>query len=318
MVILNYITSYRYAQKKQHNCFIVLANSKINKQNIEYKKGAAMPEIPEVEAFKSYITAHCLRKQIEDIKVTDTSSLKKVSVATFKKTLIGHRFTKVQRLGKYLIIDIAHTDKKLVMHFGLTGSLVYTTDKQEKVRFSRVAFIFAKGMLHWTDLRKFGKVWLVDDLQKIQGLKKLGTDALSITKKQFLALLADNESKNIKALLMDQELIAGIGNEYSDEILFHAGIDPHHKVKDLSSATRTKLYNKLHAVLRSAIKTQHRSSKSANGPDFTSKESRKAFASTYLQAHRHVDMVCPKNKNHKLKKATIAGRTSYYCPEDQT
>lgn len=277
-----------------------------------------MPELPEVEAFKAYITAHCMRKPIVDIKVADTSVLKKVSAATFKKALIGHAFKSVHRLGKYLVIEIRNVDKKLVMHFGLTGSLVYMSDDQEAVKFSRIEFIFKKGVLHWTDLRKFGKVWFVDDTAQIPGLKKLGIDALAITKKQFLTLLADNASKNIKALLMDQEIIAGIGNEYSDEALFHAGIDPHHRIKDITQAARVKLYTALGKVLRYAIKVQQQSIKSASSSQFPSKASRKAFAATYLQAHRHVDMVCPKNKKHTLKKATIAGRTSYYCPVDQT
>ena len=158
---------------------------------------------------------------------------------------------------------------------------------------------------------------MVEDLQKIPGLKKLGTDALTITKQQFLKLLSENEAKNIKSFLMDQKVIAGVGNEYSDEALFQAGIDPHHAIKDLSTTARQKLYTMLHKVLRYAIKVQKKSSQQANGPQFLSKEDRKAFASSYLQAHRHVDMVCPKNKNHKLKKATIAGRTTYYCPKDQ-
>ncbi len=276
-----------------------------------------MPEIPEVEAFKSYCTSHCLRKPITDIKITDAAALQKISGASFKKSLIGHAFSSVERLGKYLVIHVSNSDKKLVMHFGLTGSLLYTIDKNESVRFSRVQFIFKNGVLHWTCMRMFGKVWLVEDLQIIPGLKKLGLDALTITKKQFLDLLADNESKNIKALLMDQAKIAGIGNEYSDEALFQAGIDPRHSVEDLSSAARVKLYTMLHKVLLYAIKVQKKNSHASSGPQLLSKEARSSFASSYLQAHRHVDMMCPKNKNHTLKKISTAGRTTFYCPEDQ-
>lgn len=276
-----------------------------------------MPEIPEVEAFKSYFIAHCLQKPIEDVVIAHHATLQKISATHFKKSLLGHTFTSAERHGKYLVIDIDHSDKKLVMHFGLTGSLFYTADKDSPVKFSRIQFIFKSATLHWTCIRKFGKIWLVKDLNAIPGLKKLGPDALTLTKKQFLTLLSENETKNIKAFLMNQEDIAGIGNEYSDEALFQAGIDPHHTIKDLSTTIRQKLYTALHKVLRYAIKIQIKSSKKTAGPNFLSKENREYFASSYLQAHRHNDMICPKNKNHTLKKATIAGRTSYYCPQDQ-
>jgi len=269
-----------------------------------------MPELPEVEAFKSYIELHCLHKTITDIKIPDKSVIKNISAAEFKKFLIGYEFRSIERLGKYLIINVSDSEKKLVIHFGLTGSLFYTTNKNELVKYSRVQFIFKIGVLHWTDMRKFGKLWLVDNLQEIIGLKKLGPDAIAVTKKQFLALLSENETKNIKAFLMDQNIIAGIGNEYSDEALFQAGIDPHHKVNELSEIRREKLYNMLHKILLYAIKVQQKNSESIY---FT----RKSFPSSYLQAHRHIDMICPKNKNHKLEKTTIAGRTTYYCPEDQ-
>ena len=276
-----------------------------------------MPEIPEIEAFKSYLITHCLDKPIINIKILDESAIQKISGVQFKKLLINHKFTSAERQGKYLIIDISNSDKKLVMHFGLTGSLFYTPSKDETVKFSRVQFIFKNAVLHWTCIRKFGKIWLVDDLHTITGLKKLGIDALTLSKKQFLTLLSENETKNIKVFLMDQTDIAGVGNEYSDEALFQAGIDPHHIINNLSEAVRQKLYTMLHKVLLYAIKIQQKSSKNATGPQFLSKENRKSFASSYLQAHRHIDMQCPKNKNHILKKATIAGRTTYYCPQDQ-
>ena len=269
-----------------------------------------MPELPEVEAFKSYIKVHCLHKIITDIKILDKSVIQKISAVQFKKLLIGHEFASIERLGKYLIINISSSEKKLVIHFGLTGSLVYTSDKNELIKYSRVQFIFNNSVLHWTDVRKFGKLWLVDDLKLIPGLKKLGPDAIAVTKKQFLALLSESETKNIKAFLMDQKIIAGIGNEYSDEALFQAGINPHHKIKELSEARREKLYKMLHKILLYAMKVQKKNSESIS---FT----RKSFPSSWLQAHRHIDMICPKNKNHTLKKTTIAGRTTYYCPEDQ-
>lgn len=273
-----------------------------------------MPELPELEAFSAYVKTHCLHKTITDVTTTDSKVIQG-TLSAFKKGLIGKQFSHTQRLGKYLVIDLSD-DKKLVMHFGLTGSLAYTKDDHEAVRFSVVQFIFKDGsVLHWTSVRKFGKLWLLEDVQENKELKKLGPDALKISLTEFLAAAKKNTSKNCKAFLMDQAIIAGIGNEYSDEILFQAGIDPHHAMKDLSEKKLTLLYKEMHTVLTYACAVRIKSIKDSVG--FSMEKDRGAFKTSYLQAHRHVDMLCPKNKHHTLKKSTIAGRTCYYCPEDQ-
>lgn len=277
-----------------------------------------MPELPELEGFKAYIDAHCLHKKISTIIATDASLIKQTTLAHFKKSLVGHSFSATQRLGKYLVITLNHSDNKVVMHFGLTGSLTYTKEEAQKVRFSKVSFIFTDhSVLHWIAIRKFEKIWLVKEINEISGIKKLGIDALAITKKQFLELLEKNKAKNIKALLMDQTKIAGIGNEYSDEILFQTGIDPRHAVKDLSDAARMKLYTWMRKVLKTSIKVQLNNAKKLAKSAFFNVADRASFPPTYLQAHRHMDMHCPKHKNHTLKKVTVAGRTSYFCPKDQ-
>src|SRR5579859_3446581 len=219
-----------------------------------------MPELPEVEAFKHYFHTHALNKLIADITVSDKSVLH-ASTSEFKKVLKGNMFVSSQRMGKYLVVKLKKTDKKLVVHFGLTGSLAYTKNLDQKVRFSRIDFIFKDhSVMHWTDVRKFGKVWLVDDLKSVKSIAHLGIDALVITKKQFLELLEKSKTQNIKALLMDQSKVAGIGNEYADEILFQSGIDPHHKIKDLSQKDREKIYQQITKVLRYAIKIQVKNS----------------------------------------------------------
>ena len=116
---------------------------------------------------------------------------------------------------------------------------------------------------------------------------------------------------------MDQSIISGIGNEYSDEILFQSGIDPHHTVKDLSSAQLKKIYLQMKKVLKYAIALRKKNvTKLSQGRMFSAHDNI-LFKSSYLQAHRHTDMLCPKDKTHKLKKVIIGGRSSYYCPKDQ-
>jgi formamidopyrimidine-DNA glycosylase len=275
-----------------------------------------MPELPELEAFKKYVQLHALHKPIADIASADKAVIKKISFPQFKKELIGHSFAAVQREGKYLVISISSSDETLIMHFGLTGFLIYSKKKDEQVRFSAVQFIFKDGsVLHWCSVRKFGKLYLVEHIDQIKELSHLGPNPLNLSKKEFIHLMEENKKKNIKAFLLDQSIISGIGNEYSDEILFQSGIAPMHKIQDLSAPELTEIYKEMHKILKFAVKL--RTKKSNLGKRFFSDQDNGIFPSSYLITHRHSDMLCPKNKNHHLKKVTIAGRSAYYCPKDQ-
>lgn len=178
-----------------------------------------------------------------------------------------------------------------------------------------ITYIFKdKSALHFTSTRKFEKTWLVKDLDIISVLKNLGPDALSISLATLQMILEKQKIKNIKATLIDQKIIAGIGNEYADEILYQAAIDPHHACKNLSPAQIKKLHTSMLQVLKHAVQLRVKASHAV-----TESESPLAgdFAPQYLQYHRHTDMNCPKNSDHELKKTKIAGRTTYYCPTEQ-
>jgi formamidopyrimidine-DNA glycosylase len=274
-----------------------------------------MPEMPEVEAFRHYIAAHCLHKKIVKVDTPGKSLIKK-GTTDFKKKLVHYEFTKVEREGKYLVIAVS-SGKKLIMHFGLTGFVVIAK-AGEKINYSRAVFTFSnKKSLHWCDIRKFGKLWLVNSIDEVQGLKTLGPDPLKLSYHAFSQIMKDNERKNIKALLMDQSILAGIGNEYSDEILFQAGIDPHHAIKDLSAGQLKKIYSCMKRIMHYAMKLRIKNSKKLGKQQLFSVDDDRQFKSSYLIAHRHGDHKCPNNSDHMLKKATIGGRSSYYCPKDQ-
>lgn len=275
-----------------------------------------MPELPEVEVFREYISSHCKNKTIHEVEVLDSRVIKKVSAQTFKKHLVGKKFTKIERRGKYLILTIS-SGQQLIMHFGLTG-YPYIGQADQKVKFACVILEFSKNnCLYWCDVRKFGKLYLVQSADQIKGIHKLGPGALTIVWTEFLMIAHDNAKKNIKAFLMDQSIIAGIGNEYSDEILYQAAIDPHHKIKDLSEAQLKKLYQSMRRILLFAIKARMKQLKSLKKQKVFSVEDSNEFPPSFLQAHRHYDQRCPKDAKHKLKKVTIAGRSAYYCPVDQ-
>ena len=206
----------------------------------------------------------------------------------------------------------------IIMHFGLTGGLAYKKHADEKVKYAKVIFIFSDGSaLHWTNRRKFGSIWMVKDLNTITGLQNIGPNPLKLTQAQFIKLAKEHANKNVKSFFMDQNIISGIGNEYSDEILFQAGIDPHRTIEDLSKSDLTRLYKKTQEILKYSINLRKKYLKKMDEIQYFSNADRSTFKPSYLQAHRHTDNKCPKNSTHTLKKVKIGGRSAYYCPKDQ-
>ncbi len=269
-----------------------------------------MPELPEVETFKKYFDYTSLHQKITGVTCKSASLIKKATCKDVKKELTGKSFTSAQRKGKFLIADIKGSTYKLIFHFGMTGSLAYgkkdNLDAKEK-KYAQFIVSFPKDYeLLWIDKRKFGKIYLVKNVDEVKTLAKMGPDALKLTKQQFLKLLKDKESKNVKAFLMDQEDIGGIGNNYSNEILFQAGIYPHNKIKKLNKKERENLYDVMKKVLKKAISLKP-----------TGDSSYDKFPNSWLLSHKK-DMKCPNNPKHKLTKSTIAGRSAIYCKADQT
>jgi len=277
-----------------------------------------MPELPEVEAFRAYIADHALHKTIDAITSSAPTLIKHVSFTTFKKDLIGTSWSDAIRKGKYVILSVAHTDQKVIIHFGLTGSIAYTKDPQEDVPFSKVIFYFKhNGALHWINKRKFGALWLVNNIADFKPIQQLGPDPLTLTFTQFNAIAQAKKRKNIKTFLMDQKIIAGIGNEYADEILFQAGINPRHTIDELSESNIKKIYTQMHKILTHFTKKRLRDVKKLHGNLFFVGHDVKDMNSSYLITHRHGDKQCPKHEHHRLAKISIGGRSTYYCPKDQ-
>ncbi|MEX0940408.1 MAG: DNA-formamidopyrimidine glycosylase family protein [Candidatus Babeliales bacterium] len=263
-----------------------------------------MPELPEVKNFTRYIKATSLHKKITDVTAQDKRLIKEVTFSDFKKHVIDNAFEDAIQRGKYTIISLKKKKNFLIMHFGMTGSVHYIksdTPKEGNDKYTKVIFKFSNDYeLRWINKRKFGALFLVKNLDEIKALKTLGPDPLSLTESKFLKIMNDHERQNIKSFLMDQKNIAGIGNEYSDEILYQAKINPHKSVQDLNTTTRKKLFKTIKDVLKEAIDIRMHDKK------FDPKK--------WLIVHRKKNGHCPKNSNHKLKNETIAGRSSYWCP----
>src|SRR5215470_11148633 len=216
----------------------------------------AMPELPEVETFKRYLDNTSLHQRITSVEVRDAYVLKRVSARELSRQLKGRRFGNSHRHGKHLFVR-AGDELWLRLHFGMTGSLEYLKDEQAAPRTARVIFRFADNCrLAFDDQRKFGEIELIKDVNEFLQKRGLGTDALEISFSQFKAIVRKHRGA-VKSILLNQKLIAGIGNLYADEILFRARMHPATEAAGLSDKDLRRLFRATRYVLEraTALKT---------------------------------------------------------------
>ncbi|MFN4761786.1 Fpg/Nei family DNA glycosylase [Gillisia sp. Q332] len=194
-----------------------------------------MPELPDVEVFRRYFNTTALNKKVVNVDVPDEEILENMSSRSFQMRMKGEIFQATHRHGKYLFIELDR-EETLMMHFGMTGSLKYYQNGDEKPDFSRVIFNLNNGYkLSFVCPRKLGKIGLIEDEADFIEEHELGPDPYSDDFKweEFKEIISEKRG-NIKTTLMDQKVLAGIGNVYSDEILYHSKIYPFTKIDELS------------------------------------------------------------------------------------
>src|SRR5437867_7421216 len=214
-----------------------------------------MPELPDVESFRRYFDATSLHQRIDDVDVRNAYVLKGVSGRELARRLKGRSFESTRRHGKHLFVR-ADSNVWLRLHFGMSGFLRYFKGEEKAPPHTRVLFVFAKDYrLAFDDQRKFGQVGLLEDVDEFLRKRALGPDALDIDVAEFKAKLARHRGA-AKSILMNQRLIAGIGNIYADEILFHARIHPATQIARLRDKDRMHLFRAMQRVLEKAIRYQ--------------------------------------------------------------
>lgn len=263
-----------------------------------------MPELPEVTIFKQYIDATCLQQKINELVLKKDLLLKETSEEVFKNTLLGREFESTKRHGKYLFIKLTGSQIYVLFHFGMTGSFSYYNKSDNEPEYARIIIGFNNGyQLSYNSKRMLGEIRLIQDMNDYLKSHNIGPDALdeSLTKSEFKRVL--NHRKGVvKSVLMNQEVIAGIGNEYSDEILFQAHIHPKIKIQTLSDEEIDKVYEAMRSVLKNAI--NHRTNYDE-------------LKHSFLLANRGKKGKCP-ICHSKLDTIQVAGRTAYYCPTCQS
>lgn len=257
-----------------------------------------MPELPEIELTKRYVDSTSLKKKIVKVDFPSTSLLQSPKT-NFEKALKGNKFEKTERLGKYLFLKCGK-DSWLGLHFGMTGKLEYYQN-QEPPKYSNMILTFEDDyMLAYVCRRKLGKIYLTESVEKFKEEHDLAKDALDFSEQDFLELL-EQKRGSIKAALTDQHAIAGIGNVYSDEMLYQVGIHPKTKTDKLTEKEKKDLFKQINKVLGTAIKIGGKRAK---------------FPSDYLIKNRKEGADCPNCKG-KVEKIKVSGRSTYFCPACQ-
>jgi formamidopyrimidine-DNA glycosylase len=263
-----------------------------------------MPELPDVENFRRYLERHGLHKKVEGIKVGSAKILKGVSGAELTRKLKGHSLQSTRRYGKHLFaaVDEGHY---LGFHFGLTGRFAHFKDGEEDPKHDRLRLDFPRREhFAFVDQRLFGRVEWIDDAEEYIRNKKLGPDALSVDEKTFRERLSAKRGA-LKAALMDQSLFAGIGNIYSDEILFHAKLHPKTPASALDVKAIKRLHREMWRVLETAVK------KGAGAEDLE-----RRLPKGWLLPHRKKGAECPACGG-KIATLKVESRTAYFCPTCQ-
>ena len=223
-----------------------------------------MPELPEVNTYQKYFDAAAVGRRVARVDVADDYIVKQVgdesgntTAATsrpgyfgerFAERLKGRRFSGSHRRGKYLFGDLDN-GHSVLLHFGMTGDLKLYTDAAERPRHERFAFVFEDGQrLGFDDPRKFAKIRYVEDRDDYIAGIRLGKDALLLTEDEFLAQAAGRKT-SIKAFLLNQTAIAGVGNLYADEICYQTRVHPESRVAKLSKPKLKAVYAAMVEIL---------------------------------------------------------------------
>jgi formamidopyrimidine-DNA glycosylase len=261
-----------------------------------------MPELPDVEVFRRYLDSTALHKRIDSVSIKDDDVLEDISANRLRRDCRGRKLSRSRRHGKLLFVQL-DKDPWLRLHFGMTGFLSYYRDSDGRPEYTRALFKLKNGYeLAYVAKRKLGDVSLVDDVDDYIAEEKLGPDPLEddLSASDFYELI-DSKRGTVKSLLMNQSALAGIGNVYSDEILFQAELHPDTLVAALGRKERSKLWKTTTRVLKKAIDYQVDVSK---------------FPRTYLLPNREDGASCPRCKG-KIKRVKISGRSAYICNKHQ-
>lgn len=296
-----------------------------------------MPELPEVETTVRDLCKKLIGLRFKDVWTDWPKTFKKAGgFENFKKAIKNKKILGVKRRAKFIVIDI-EGKYSIFIHQKISGHLLYgiwnlesgiwkaansgpLRDDPEN-RFIRTIWFLSNGyQLAFSDLRRFGKIVLVkdDDFSELPEIKNLGPEPLEIDFKKFKELfnpstgLRARKHGRIKQVLIDPFFIAGIGNIYSDEILWDAGYHPLSRTENLSDPDLKKIYNSTRKIFKKAIKAGGTSIE-----DYRKPSGEMGKYQDYTKAYQQEGEKCSKKDGGIIKRIKLGGRSAHFCPIHQ-
>lgn len=273
-----------------------------------------MPELPEIETIKSVVKPQIHGLTIENVLVNRPEVIAYPTADEFCKGVTGQTIFSMVRRGKFLIIHLKN-ESRIILHLRMTGCLLVTPSDYAMEKHTHIIMQFNNGTeLRFSDTRRFGRFWLIrnDEKDTYSGIGKLGLEPLSTEcNAEYLQSRFGKRKKTIKECLLDQSVIAGIGNIYSDEILYRAKICPTRSASSLTAKEWQRLAEIIPECLSYFIKKNR-----IEQEDYLKTKGQDYRNTPFLQVYGHADEPCP-NCGNTLCRTVIGGRSSVYCPNCQ-
>ena len=276
-----------------------------------------MPELPEVETVVRGLRASLPGRTILDVRLGKTDFID--DPVALGEQLPGSRILGVTRLGKFIAIDLvpggvasdAAERLYLVVHLGMTGQLLTRLAGDPVVPHTHVFFGLDDGReLRYTDVRRFGRMLLVPESKIAVFRERLGAEPLEITLKEFCARFGSRGAR-VKALLLDQGILRGVGNIYADESLFRARIHPARIARKLTQVQLAALHQSVRKILTDAIRLR-----GSSVSDYVDSDGNRGEFQLRHRVYQREGKPCVRCRE-KIRRVIVAGRSSHFCPRCQ-
>ena len=276
-----------------------------------------MPELPEVETVVRGLRASLPGRTILDVRLGKTDFID--DPVALGEQLPGSRILGVTRLGKFIAIDLvpggvasdAAERLYLVVHLGMTGQLMTRLAGDPVVPHTHVFFGLDDGReLRYTDVRRFGRMLLVPESKIAVFRERLGAEPLEITLKEFCARFGSRGAR-VKALLLDQGILRGVGNIYADESLFRARIHPARIARKLTQVQLAALHQSVRKILTEAIRLR-----GSSVSDYVDSDGNRGEFQFRHRVYQREGKPCVRC-GEKIRRVIVAGRSSHFCPRCQ-
>lgn len=273
-----------------------------------------MPELPEVETVVRSLLPAVVGRTIVGVRLKETDFIE--DPAALKRFLPGCRISGVVRRGKFIVLELeqavpAGARRFLLVHLGMTGRLVTCRPEEGVAPHTHVFVALDDGReLRYTDIRRFGRIRLTTDSAMPEGFLRLGPEPLEITAAEFLRIFSGRRAM-IKALLLDQRVLRGLGNIYTDEALWRARIHPWRLASKLAQEELRRLHRAVQSVLREAIRLR-----GSSVSDYVDAEGRRGEYQRRHRVYQREGKACFRCGT-AIRRIIVAGRGSHFCPRCQ-